>query len=101
MAVTTFQDLPRADRDRAWEGDAAEDRVRSWAKAKDGPNEKYRSCFVWYDAGKKTPSPPTRCSSPPSWATRSSPCPEESWRRGPSCRGRAMVSTCRRATSTL
>ena len=35
MAVTSFQDLPLADRDRAWDGDAAEKRVRSWAGADD------------------------------------------------------------------
>jgi hypothetical protein len=53
MAVTTFQDLPLADRDREWDGDAAESRVRSWAKAEDGPTEKYRDAHVWYDASKK------------------------------------------------
>ena len=53
MAVTSFQDLPLADRDRAWDGDAAEKRVRSWADAEDGPNEKYRDAHVWYDADKK------------------------------------------------
>src|SRR3954468_18662 len=53
MAVTTFQDLPLADRDRAWDGDAAEKRVRAWAGAEDEPNEKYRDAHVWYDADKK------------------------------------------------
>ena len=53
MAVTTFQDLPLADRDRAWDGDAAEKRVRSWAGAEDEPNEKYRDAHVWYDADSK------------------------------------------------
>ena len=37
MAVTAFQDLPLADRDRAWDGAAAEKRVREWAGAEDGP----------------------------------------------------------------
>ena len=50
MAVTTFQDLPMADRDREWDGAAAEKRVREWAGAEDGPNEKYRDAHVWYDA---------------------------------------------------
>jgi hypothetical protein len=50
MAVTTFQDLPLADRDREWDGAAAEKRVRAWADAEDGPNEKYRDAHVWYDA---------------------------------------------------
>ncbi len=53
MAVTSFQDLPLADTDREWDGDAAEGRVRRWAKAEDGPNEKYRDAFVWYDSDKK------------------------------------------------
>lgn len=53
MAVTAFGDLPLADRDRAWDGDAAEKRVRAWAKAEDEPNEKYRDAHVWYDADSK------------------------------------------------
>ena len=53
MAVTTFQDLPLADRDREWDGTAAEKRVRKWAGAEDEPNEKYRDAHVWYDADKK------------------------------------------------
>ena len=53
MAVTSFQDLPLADRDREWDGAAAERRVRRWADAEDGPNEKYRDAHVWYDADKK------------------------------------------------
>jgi hypothetical protein len=53
MAVTAFQDLPLADRDRDWDGAAAEERVRKWAGAEDGPNEKYRDAHVWYDADNK------------------------------------------------
>lgn len=53
MAVTAFQDLPLADRDRAWDGDAAEKRVRAWADAQDEPNAKYRDAHVWYDADAK------------------------------------------------
>ncbi|APA74116.1 hypothetical protein LIX17_01565 [Mycobacterium avium subsp. hominissuis] len=53
MSVTAFQDLPLADRDREWDGDAAEKRVRKWAGAQDEPNEKYRDAHVWYDADKK------------------------------------------------
>jgi len=51
--VTAFQDLPLADRDRAWDGAAAESRVRAWAGADDAPNEKYRDAHVWYDAENK------------------------------------------------
>ena len=53
MAVTAFQDLPLADRDREWDGAAAEKRVREWAGATDEPNGKYRDAHVWYDADKK------------------------------------------------
>lgn len=53
MAVTPFQDLPLADRDREWDGDAAEKRVRTWAKAQDEPNDEYRDAHVWYDKEKK------------------------------------------------
>jgi hypothetical protein len=53
MAVTAFQDLPLADRDRAWDGDRAEQRVRDWAHATEEPNERYRDAHVWYDSAKK------------------------------------------------
>jgi hypothetical protein len=53
VAVTAFQDLPLADRDREWDGAAAEKRVRAWADAEDDPNEKYRNAHVWYDADAK------------------------------------------------
>ena len=53
MSVTSFQDLPLADRDRKWDVDAAEKRVRKWAGAEERPNQKYRDAHVWYDADKK------------------------------------------------
>jgi hypothetical protein len=53
VAVTTFRDLPLADRDREWDGDAAEKRVRKWAGVQEEPNAKYRDAHVWYDADKK------------------------------------------------
>ncbi len=53
MSVTAFQDLPVADRDREWDGGAAEKRVRSWADATGEPNEKYRNAHVWYDKENK------------------------------------------------
>jgi hypothetical protein len=52
MTVPTFQDLPLADRDREWDGAAAEKRVRAWADAEDGPNAKYRDAHLWYDGDK-------------------------------------------------
>jgi|SRR5581483_6222406 len=53
VTVTTFQDLPMTDRDHAWDGDSAERRVRKWAHAEDGPNQKYRDAHLWYDAENK------------------------------------------------
>lgn len=53
MAVTAFQDLPLADRDREWDGDAADKRVREWAHAEDEPDARYRDAHVWYDADSK------------------------------------------------
>ena len=53
MTVPSFQDLPLADRDRAWDGAAAEKRVREWAGAQDEPNARYRDAHVWYDAANK------------------------------------------------
>ena len=53
MAVTTFRNYPLADRDREWDGAAAEKRIRKWAGAEDEPNEKYRDAHVWYDADAK------------------------------------------------
>lgn len=47
--VVPFQDLNLAPRDRQWDATAAEKRVRSWAGAEDGPNDKYRTAFLWYD----------------------------------------------------
>ena len=53
MTVSSFSDLPLADTSRRWNGGAAEKRVRKWAGAEDGPNEKYRDAHVWYDADSK------------------------------------------------
>ena len=53
MAVTTFHDFPLAPRDRAWNGAAAEKRMRAWAGAQDKPNGKYRDAHLWYDAASK------------------------------------------------
>lgn len=53
MAVTAYQDLPLTDRDRSWDGTAAERRVRAWADAEETPNERYRDAHVWYDKDAK------------------------------------------------
>lgn len=53
MTVSSFSDLPLADRSRRWNGGAAEKRVRKWAGAEDGPNARYRKAHLWYDAANK------------------------------------------------
>jgi hypothetical protein len=50
MTVTRFQDFPLADRERSWDGDAADKRIRRWAGAEDKPNARYRNAHVWYDS---------------------------------------------------
>ncbi|HET6793303.1 MAG TPA: hypothetical protein VFH45_02600 [Acidimicrobiales bacterium] len=53
MSVTSFKDLPLADRSRRWDGTAAEKRVRKWADATEEPNARYRDAHVWYDKENK------------------------------------------------
>jgi hypothetical protein len=53
MAVSAFQDYPLADRDREWDGAAAEKRIRAWAEAEEEPNAQYRDAHVWYDSDNK------------------------------------------------
>ena len=53
VSVSPFKDLPLAARDREWDGADAEKRIRAWAEAEDGPNQKYRAVHVWYDQEKK------------------------------------------------
>jgi hypothetical protein len=53
VTVPSFQNLPLADREREWDGAAAEKRVREWAGAQDEPNAGYRDAHAWYDAEKK------------------------------------------------
>ncbi len=50
--IVPFQDLPLADRERDWDGDTAEMRLRTWAGGPDLDDidfEKYRRGFLWYD----------------------------------------------------
>jgi hypothetical protein len=49
VAVVDYQNLPLADRDRKWDGAAANKRVRRWAGAEDAPNDRYRKAFLWYE----------------------------------------------------
>src|SRR5262245_49725049 len=52
MTVTRFQDLPLAERDREWDVDAADKRVRAWADAENEPDAAYRDAHLWYDGDK-------------------------------------------------
>lgn len=50
-AVTPYQNLDLAARNRAWDSDAAEGRVREWAGGADDMDwAKYRQASLWYDA---------------------------------------------------
>ena len=50
-AVTPYQNLDLAARDRTWDSDAAEGQVREWAGGADDMDwQKYRRAFLWYDA---------------------------------------------------
>ncbi len=52
MPAIKSKNWPLAPRDKAWDADAAEDRVRRWAGGPEKENidwAKYRSCFMWYD----------------------------------------------------
>lgn len=51
-ACMSFQDLPLADKDVSWDASAAVDRVKTWAKAEDAPNAKFKKAFLWYDSDK-------------------------------------------------
>jgi len=42
-----MQEFATAARDTPWDSKAAEGRVRKWAGAENGPNKKYKTCFLW------------------------------------------------------
>jgi len=48
-SAVPFQNLPLADNDMAWDGDAARARVKEFTEAGDTPNSEYRKAFLWYD----------------------------------------------------
>ena len=53
MGVIRSKNYPLAPKDRAWDADAAEARIRKWAGGPDKENinwSKYRSCFLWFDS---------------------------------------------------
>jgi hypothetical protein len=49
VSVSGFHRYPIADRDRPWDGDAAERRVRQATGATDGPTAAYRDAHLWHD----------------------------------------------------
>lgn len=101
MAVTSFQDLPLTDRDREWDGDAAEKRVRTWAGAEDGPNQKYRDAHIWYDADSKDNFTAYKLLVADVVDGRLKAVGAQSWRPGTSCKAPEAASTSRRRTSTV
>jgi len=49
-AIVPYQDLPLADEGRAWDGPAAQQRVKAWAGGDEVDYDKYRRAFIWYDS---------------------------------------------------
>ena len=50
FGTVSFQDLPIADNDVAWDKSKALDRVRDFTKSYDGPSSSYKSSFFWFDS---------------------------------------------------
>ena len=48
--VIPFQDLPLAERDRAWDSSAALSRVRTFTDSTETPSRSYRRAFLWFDS---------------------------------------------------
>lgn len=48
-SVVPYQDLPLAEQDREWDGDAAIGRLREFTDSTDEPSPTYRRGFLWYD----------------------------------------------------
>ncbi len=99
MALPSFQDLPLGKRDDEWDGDAAEGRVRKWAKAADGPTAKYRDAHVWYDAGNKHNFDSCKLLTADVVRGRLVAMPRGVMAAGRSCRVRAAASTSPSGTS--
>ena len=47
--AVSYQDLPLADRDCAWDASAAVARVRDFTDSEDGPSRAYRRAFLYFD----------------------------------------------------
>ncbi|QDP65961.1 MAG: putative prohead protease [Prokaryotic dsDNA virus sp.] len=48
-SAVPYQDLPLADRDRAWDSTMAMGRFRELLDSEDEPSEDYRKAFLWFD----------------------------------------------------
>lgn len=49
-SVVSFQDLPLADRQRAWDSGQAVARIRAFTDSDDAPGPAYRRGFLWFDS---------------------------------------------------
>ena len=47
--ATIFHDLPLAPNDRAWDANAAMQRVRTETNSEESPSKSYRNAFFWFD----------------------------------------------------
>ncbi len=47
--VVPFQNLPLADRQRAWDSSAAIARIRNFTDSTESPSRSYRRAFLWFD----------------------------------------------------
>jgi len=52
--VVPFKDLPLGDRERPWDGTAAEGRVREFTNSDNEPSATYRNAFLWFDGENAT-----------------------------------------------
>jgi hypothetical protein len=51
-SVTSFQDLPLADRDREWDGNAARQRIQKMTESEEKASSSYKKGFLWFDSDK-------------------------------------------------
>lgn len=49
-SVGAARDLPIADADMSWDGDAARERVQKFTKSEESPSSEYKKAFLWYDS---------------------------------------------------
>lgn len=49
-SATPYQDLPMADESRAWDNNAAIQRIRKFTDSMDAPSASYKRAFMWFDA---------------------------------------------------